>query len=216
MLILLLILLAIVVTASMLHFDGAVHAVSPRLAEGIQGSGAWYVHPQLVMTDADPYAIYIVAPAVPRGDRFDAVRIDTTAGAQRETRIPLGPSSPYKPFVPAGVVSLHVRGLRLQRPALHLMTFPDGRGPGVHRVDSATGEIIIVLEQNGQQRPILTRRAFNSSSAAELLSLVWADPSGRWIVALSRTSGGWMLFLFPRNVERDSARHYSSLRLEEL
>jgi hypothetical protein len=211
MLILFVVLVAVLMTASILQFDGAVHAVSPRVAEVIQGSGGWYVHPQLVTTERDPQAIYVVAPAQPRGDRFDAVRIDTHAGAQRDASITLGPQSTYKPLLPA-YVRADVHGVRFQRPAFHLMTFPDGKGPGVHHVDSATGEIVIVFEDNGALRPILTRSAFNSSSAAELLSLVSADPGGRWIVALSRTSGGWMLFLFPRSATSRRA----GLQLEEL
>lgn len=194
-LILLLLLLAILVAASMLHCDGAVRAVSPRVAEVIRGSAGWYSAPQLVAADSDPYAVYVVAPSLPSGGRFEAVRIDAD-GTQRETTIALGPASPYKPFIPANARA-NVRGVRLERPAFHLMTFPDGKGPGFHAVDSATGEIVIMAGE----RPLLRRNAFNSSSAAELLSLVSQDPSGRWIAALSRTSGGWMLFLFPRHAD---------------
>jgi hypothetical protein len=212
MLTLFVVLIAILVIASILHFDGAVHGVSPRLAEVIHGSGGWYVQPQLVTTDRDPQAIYVIGPAQRSGNRFDAVRIDTYVGAQREASVMLGPHSSYKPFLPA-FVHADVHGVRFQRPALHLMTFPDGKGPGVHHVDSATGEIVIVFEENGAQRPILTRSAYNSSSAAELLSLVSADPGGRWIAALSRTSGGWTLFLFPRSATTGRAARE---RMEEL
>ena len=83
MLILLLLLLVILVIASSVHFDGAVHPVSPRVAEVIQGSAGWYTAPHLVANDSDPYAVYVVAPSLPRGDRFEAIRIDTN-GAQRE------------------------------------------------------------------------------------------------------------------------------------
>lgn len=198
MLTLFVVLISVLLIASTLHFDGAVHGVSPRVAEVIHGSGGWYRQPQLVTTDRDPQAIYVVGPAQPRGNRFDAVRIDTYVGAQRETSVMLGPQSSYKPFLPA-FVHADVHGVRFQRPALHVMAFPEGKGPGVHHVDSATGEIVIFFEENGAQRPILTRSAYNSSSAAELLSLVSADPDGRWIAALSRTPGGWMLFVFPRS-----------------
>ena len=190
MLTLFVVLLALLVIASILHFDGAVHGVSPRLAEVIHGSGGWYAQPQLVTTDRDPQAIYVIGPAHPRGNRVDAVRIDTYIGAQREASLTLGPQSSYKPFLPAYVLT-DVHGVRFQRPAL-------GKGPGLHHVDSATGEIVIVFEENGARRPILTRSAYNSSSAAELQSLVTTDPNGRWLAALSRTPGGWMLFLFPR------------------
>ncbi|MDQ6800367.1 MAG: hypothetical protein M3041_05965 [Acidobacteriota bacterium] len=212
MLTLFVVLISVLVIASILHFDGAVHGVSPRVAEVIHGSGGWYAQPQLVTTDRDPQAIYVIGPAQPRGNRFDAVRIDTYVGAQRETSVTLGPHSSYKPFLPA-FVRADVHGVRFQRPALHLMTFPGGKGPGVHHVDSATGEIVIVFEENGAQRPILTRSSYNSSSAAELLSLVSADPGGRWIAALSRTSGGWRLFLFPRGA---TTRRAARERMEEL
>ena len=197
MLILFVVLISVLVIASILHFDGAVRGVSPRLAEVIQGSGAWYAQPQLVTTDRDPQAIYVIGPAQPRGNRFDAVRIDTYVGAQRDASVMLGPHSSYKPFLPA-FVQADVHGVRFQRPAF-------GKGPGVHHVDSATGEIVIFFEEDGRQRPILTRNAYNSSSAAELLSLVSADPGGRWIAALLRTSGGWMLLLFPRSAAARSA-----------
>ena len=208
MLILIAAVAVIAVIASLLHFDGAVHAVAPQLATVINGSAVWYAHPQLVAADVDPQAVYVITPAQPHGDRFDAIRVDTLAGAQREASVTLGPQSPYRPFLPA-TVRADVRGVRFQRPALHLMTFPDGKGPGVHAADSATGEMVIVFEDNGAQRPLLTRKVFNSSSAAELLSLVSTDPGGRWIAALSRTSEGWILFLFPRDVGPASARQHS-------
>ena len=195
-LIAILILAAIAVIASLVQFDGDVKAVSPKLATTIGNSATWYGHPQLVASARDPEAIYVIAPEAPRENRFPAIRIDTTDGSQRNTIIALGPESPYRPFLPA-YVKAEVHGFRFDRPALHLLTFPDGKGPGVHHVDSATGRVEIVYDRNGAQRPLLTHTAFNSSSAAEMLSLVSADPSGRWIAALSRTSAGWTLYLFP-------------------
>jgi hypothetical protein len=195
MLTLFVVLVSVLLIASILHFDGAVRGISPRLAEVIHGSGGWCAQPQLVTDERDPQAIYVIGPSQSRGNRVDAVRIDTYVGAQREASVTLGPQSSYKPFLPAPALArADVHGVRFQRPALDLMTFP-----GVHHVDSATGEIVIAFEENGARRPILTRNAYNSSSAAELLSLVSADPGGRWIAALSRTPGGWMLFLFPRS-----------------
>ena len=93
-----------------------------------------------------------------------------------------------------------MRGLRFGRPALHLMSFPDGKGPGVHRVDSATGRMAVRAEE----RLLLTRNVFNSSSTPELLSLISADSNGRWLAALTRTDGGWKLFLFARNQVEES------------
>lgn len=208
MLVVLLPLVAIVVIASAVQFDGALHAESPRLAALIAGSAGWYSQPQLVSNGSEPEAIYVVAPALPHGDQFDAVRIDTQGGGQRAASVTLGPDSPYKPFLP-GHVRADVHGLRFRRPAPHLMTLPDGRGPGVHAVDSATGRIVIVFDDGGTPRRLLTRNAFNSSNAAEMLSLVSADPGGRWIAALSRGSGGWMLFLFPRRAASRRAETHS-------
>lgn len=196
MLALLVVVAAIAVIVSLLHFDGDVTAVDPQVATTIRDSAAWYAHPQLVASANDPKAIYVIAPEAPHESRFAAIRVDTTDGAQTSTNVALGPQSQYRPFLPA-YVKADVRGIRFQRPAIHLLTFPEGGGPGVHRVDSATGRIAIVYDKNGAQRPLLTRTAFNSSSAAEMLSLVSADPDGRWIAALSRKPAGWMLYLFP-------------------
>jgi len=196
MLIALLVLAAIAVIASLVQFDGAVKAVDPKLAAPIRDSAAWFSAPQLVANASEPGAIYIVAPEAPGGDRFAAVRVDVNSGVQSDATVVLGPGSNYRPFLPA-FVKADVHGVRFARPAFHLLTFPDGKGPGFHRVDSATGRIEIVYDRNGAQRPLLTRTAFNSSSAAEMLSLVSADPDGRWIAALTRTSAGWMLYLFP-------------------
>src|SRR5207237_3589956 len=123
-----------------------------------------------------------------RENRFAAIRVDTNDGAQTTTDSALGPQSQYRAFLPA-YVKADVRGVRFQRPALYLATIPGGKGPGVHAVDSATGEIAIVYDRNGAQRALLTRTAFNSSKAAEMLSLITADPRGRRFAALSRAYG---------------------------
>ena len=196
MLIALFILVAIAAIASLLHFDGDLKAVDPQVAAPIRDSAAWYTRPQLVANANDSKAIYVIAPEAPRDNRFSAIRVDTSDGGQTTTDVALGPQSHFRPFLPA-YVKADVRGLHFQRPALHLLTIPDGKGAGVHSVDSVTGQIAIVYDKNGAQRPLLTRTAFNSSSAAEMLSLVSADPDGRWIAALSRTSAGWKLYLFP-------------------
>ncbi len=210
MLIALVLLMAIAVIASLVHFDGEVHAVDPKLAITIRDSATWYAHPILVAGAGDPQSIYVITPAMPRDGRFAAIRVDSSSGAQSEASVTLGPQSPFRPFLPAPVRA-DVHGLRFRRPALHLMTFPDGRGPGVHRVDSATGRLAIVLDENGAQRTLLTRQAFNSSSAAEMLSLLSAHPGGRWIAALSRGSAGWTLYLFPRSATSRRA----TIQLEE-
>lgn len=203
MLILLAAVVAIIVIVSAVHFDGEVRPVSPQLAVAIRGSEAWYTDPHLAGEAGDPAAVYVVVPALPHGDRFDAVRVDTATGEQRPTTIVLGPANAYREIIP----DVAVHGVRLGRPVFHLFTFPDNSGPGFHTVDSATGGIVISVDDNGRQRPLLERKAFNSSSAAVMASRVSVDPTGRWFAALSRTSGGWMLFLFPRSAASGRAGH---------
>ena len=106
--------------------------------------------------------------------------------------------------------AIEVRGLRWNRPVFHLMTLPDGRGPGFHRVDSATGEVRIVLQS--ESRPLLSSTAFNSSRHAELLTQLSADPDGGWVAAVVREPAGWTLHLFPRR----AASRRALIALEEL
>ena len=186
--VLLLIALALV---SSIHIDGEVQGVEPVLATVIRGSETWYTHSVLAARAGDTKAVYVVAPALPDGETFSAVRIDAMSGEQTETTVTLGPSSPFRTFAPAEV-RVALRGLRFARPALHLLSFPGGKGPGIHRVDSATGQLTVMAGE----RSLLTRNVFNSSSTLELLSRVSEDPDGRWLAALARTDGGWTLFLF--------------------
>ncbi|PYV15974.1 MAG: hypothetical protein DMG07_08670 [Acidobacteria bacterium] len=197
MLVALVVLLAVIAIASLVRFEGDVHAVSPQVATTIRDSETWYANPQLVAKDDDLRAVYVVKPDAPGDNRFAAVRVDA-AGQQTSASVMLGPQSQFRPFLPAASVRAVVYGLRFQRPAFHVLTFPDGKGPGVHHVDSATGRIEIVLAESGAQRLLLTCWVFNSSNTAEMLSRISADPGGQWIAALSRTSAGWMLYLFPR------------------
>lgn len=183
--------------ASAIHVEGVLRPIKPALAVAIRGSEAWYAQPILACRAEDARAVYVVAPMLPSGDAFSAVRIDTETGEQTATTVTLGPTSPFRAFMPARARA-DMRGLRFGRPALHLFTFPDGKGPGVHRVDSATGRMAVMAGE----RTLLTRNVFNSSSTSELLSLISADPNGRWLAALTRADGGWKLFLFtPNRVE---------------
>jgi hypothetical protein len=209
MLTVLAVLIAIVLIASAVHRNGEVHAVAPDLAVTISNSATWYEAPRLVASNDDRDAVYVLEPAPANGDRFAAVRIDTITGSQRDVAIGLGPATGYKLCQPAPVTA-EVRGVHVQRPAFHVMSLPDGKGAGFHLVDSATGKITV--EENGTHRSLLTRNAFNSSSAAELLSLVSADPDGRWIAALSRDPRGWNLYLF----RHSAASRRACLALEEL
>ena len=183
--------------ASAIHVEGELRPVKPALAVAIRGSEAWYVRPILTSRADDAGGVYVVATALPSGEDFSAVRIDTATGEQTAATVTLGPQSPFRAFIEAGARA-DMRGLRFGRPAPHLFTYPDGKGPGVHRVDSATGRMAVMAGE----RLLLTRNVFNSSSTPELLSLVSADPNGRWLAALTRAGGGWKLFLFtPNRVE---------------
>ena len=219
--------LVLVAAASSLHVEGQLHAVAPQLAVAIRGSEAWYTHPTLASRADDARGVYVVLPAMPassfrapesarnlgggdphpdsspsdaaRNDVFAALRIDSVTGEQTTTSVTLDPKSPYRAFVPA-TVQADVHGLHFKRPAFHLLSIPTGGGPGVHRVDSATGRLDVTTEG----RTLLTRNVFNSSSTPELLSLVSADPNGRWLAALARIGDGWTLFLFARNHVEES------------
>ena len=192
---------AIVAVGSLVQFDGRDRAIDPQLEVAITNSSSWYVPPSLVANVADSNGVYVVVPDASADDRFAVLRIDASTGVQTASDVALGPESPYRPFTQA-TVHAQVHGLRFKRPAVHFMTFPAGKGPGVHLVDSATGRIEVVLDEFDAHRPLLSRSAFNSSATLELLSLVSADPNGRWIAALSRNSSGWMLHLFSRPLPR--------------
>ncbi len=191
--------LVVLAVASAVHVDGKLQAIAPSLSVMIHGSEAWYTHPTLASRADDARGVYVVVPMLPAGQNFAAVRIDTASGDQTLTTVTLDPGSPFRAFTPAAVRA-DVRGLHFARPALHLATFPDGKGPGVHGVDSATGRLAVKTDG----RTLLTRNVFNSSSTPELLSLVSADPNGRWLAALARAGNGWSLFLFTRNRVEES------------
>lgn len=180
---------------STIHIDGELKPVRPTLAVAIRDSEGWYAYPIVGSRADDARSVYIVAPVLPSGENFPAVRIDTVTGEQTAATVRLGPRSPLRTFMPAGAQA-GVRGVHFGRPALHLLSFPEGKGPGVHRVDSATGRLVV----KSGERMLLTRYVFNSSTTPELLSLVSADPNGRWLALLTRREGGgWKVFLFARN-----------------
>jgi hypothetical protein len=200
MLVMLAVVFAALALVSMLHFEGEVKAVGPKLALPIQGSEPWYAQPLLASRRDDAGAVYVVAPALPAGAMFSAIRVDTKSGEETATTIALDPSSPFQTFKPADARA-DVAGIHFERPALSLFSLPDGKGPGVHRVDSATGRLSVKTDG----RTLLTRKVFNSSTTAETLSLVSADPNGHWLAAFTRSgTGGWKLFLFTRNRVEES------------
>lgn len=186
------------VVLTVIQIDGEIRAVNPDLSTTIQNSSAWFGKPLVVASDDDPEAVAVVVPAAPVGGGFAAVRIDVKSGTQTPTEVTIGPGSRFRPFIPASTVHAEVHGLRFDRPALHVMTFPDGKGPGIHYVDSSSGQIAVILEENDERRILLTCNVFNSSRIQELLSLVSTDPGGKWIAILSRASVGWKLYMFSR------------------
>lgn len=183
----------VVGAASAVHYEGDLRPVGAHVDVAIRDSGSWYARPTLVSRDDDPAAVYVVVPELPQGAAFAAVRIDTHTREQTRTRITLGPQSPFRPYLPADV-RVQVRGLRFDRPAFHLFSFPDGGGPGIHRVDSATGRIDVT----SRDRLLLTRNAFNSSDILMMLSLISSDRDARWVAALTRAGDAWRLFLFAK------------------
>jgi hypothetical protein len=190
-------LLAVFVFASVVQMNGRVRPVSPQLSASVQNSASWYATPLIAASADDPVALYIVNPAEAAASGAAAVRIDTRTGEQTPSQIAVRPDSPFRFFSPAPVHAA-VCGVRLQRPAVHLMKFPDGRGPGVHFTDSVTGRIEVVLD-GAAGRTLLRRNVFNSSETETLLSLVVADSAGPWIAALWRKpSTDWILYLFSR------------------
>lgn len=189
---------ALLLMGSLIHWDGPVRAVAPKLTVKISGSAAWYTPPLLAAHATDPGGIYAAIPdALPAGGQFAAVRIDASTGEQTPSSLMLGPGSPFQAYSPAPVRA-EIHGLHFQRPALHLLSFPAGKGPGIHWVDSATGRMQIVFDENGEHRTLLSIGAVNSGKAAERLARVSTDPSGRWIAALARDPDGWTLHLFSR------------------
>lgn len=187
-------LLIALTVASAVHVDGEVQPVGPVLTVAIRDSEGWYARPTLTTRADDARSVYVVAPVLPEGNRFRAVRVDTQTGHQTSAEVTLDPGSSYRAFEPADARA-EVRGVRFARPAFHLMSYPEGGGPGFHSVDSATGRLIVKTDG----RNLMTRKVFNSSTTQELLALVSVDPNGRWLAALAQGGNGWKLFLYARN-----------------
>ena len=194
---------ALLLTCCFVHVDGMLHPVRPALVIHLEASGTWYAEPALACKGDDPNAVYVV----PNVAAPSAVRVDTTTGTQSAAALR---AERGQLFVPAGA-SAEVRGLNIRRPAFHLFALPDGRGPGLHLVASATG----VVRLRVQAETLLSRKVFNSSSTAELIARTWADPSGRWIASLSQSADGWTLYLFARP-HAATRLHPQLTQLEEL
>lgn len=182
--------------ASFAQFDGADRFHNPQVAAVLPGSHKWLSRPALVEDESDPGAVYAVAPELSATGLHPAFRIDCGSGTVKAVNIPLGPKSPFRNFT---IVEMRakVRGLRIKRPAFHLMSLPDGKGPGMHLVDSASGTVDIMPA--GSSRVLLSRVVFNSSEVDLLTESFFQDPGQKWTVALTRYPSGWKLSLFPNS-----------------
>lgn len=197
-----LILAALAVTAwYAVRIDGSLRAEGGAVTVTLDN--ATLMTPTLVRSDADPDAVYAVLDG-PRPDgRFPAARVDLRTGAQTPASIPLGPTSGFSPFLEGGA-EVELSGISLRRPTFYLFRLPDGRGPGFRLVDSDTGLMRLTTGRGPHKRTLLTRRVFNSSSAAELRSQVSTDASGRTIAVVSRSRGRWLLHLFDTRLPEES------------
>ena len=183
---------AALAAASCVQYAGDPRPVGPHADVAIRDSRPWYSPPTLFSRSDEPDALYVLAPEMPRGTAFAAVRIDIRTLQQTRVAVEIGPHTLLRGWRPADV-RIRVRGLRFDRPAFHLFAFPyEGRGPGFHRVDSATGRIDVL----SGERLLLARNAYNSSDILMMLSLISSDEDGRWIAALTRAEAGWRLLLF--------------------
>jgi hypothetical protein len=180
------------------HLEGALRPVGQALTVALPNASL--VTPAIYRSDADTNAVF-VAYGDPRPDgRFDATRVDVRSGALSPAAIALGPRSGFTPFI-EGEVQAEVQGLSVRRPVFHLFRLPDGRGPGVHLVDSDTGVARLTVGDGAVRRTLIARWVFNSSRTAELRSLATADPAGQYVAVVSRTRGGWTLHLFELHPE---------------
>jgi len=176
------------------RIDGALRPAAPAVSVALPRTTL--VTPAVYRADDDANAVYVI-PDGPRPDgRFDATRVDVRTGAQSPAVIAIGPTSGFSPFIEAEA-RIEVDGLSLRRPAFHLFRLPDGRGPGIHLVDSDTG----LAKLNLGGRTLVTRWVFNSSKVRELRSLASTDANGNTIAVIAQSPTGWTLHLFQKHPE---------------
>lgn len=176
------------------RIDGALRPAAPAVSVVLPRTTL--ATPAVYRSDADANAVYVI-PDGPRTDgRFDATRVDVRTGAQSPAVIAIGPASGFTPFLEAET-RIEVQGLSLRRPAFYLFRLPDGRGPGVHLVDSDTG----LAKLNAGGRTLVTRWVFNSSKVRELRSLASTDADGTTIAVVAHSPSGWTLHLFHKHPE---------------
>lgn len=185
--------IAVMAVGYVVRIDGALRPVQPAVTVAL--ANATMVTPALYRGDADRNGVYVVFGA-PRPDGlFDATRVEVRTGAQSPAVIAIGPGSAFSPFT-EGEIRAEVTGLSLKRPMFHLLSIPEGRGPGVHYVGSDTGVVRLTTGAGAARRTLVERRVFNSSTTGELRSHASTDAGGQIVAVVSRSSGGWTLHLF--------------------
>jgi hypothetical protein len=192
--------LAAVLFASwyVVRFDGDPRPVDPLLVTVLHEGPQWYSPPTLFQHVNEPAAIYAVPGFRGPDGLFEAVRVDVRSGARSPARIMVGPNTDFIPFDSAetvGVPAVELRGVAVPRPTFHLFTVPgDGRSPGFHSVESATGVVRVVAPAT--RRTLLTRTLVNSSRMPEMAALLAVDRSRRLAAFLWQRREGWTLYVF--------------------
>ncbi|HET8798583.1 MAG TPA: hypothetical protein VFO89_12905 [Thermoanaerobaculia bacterium] len=175
------------------QLDGALRPA--QRAVTVQLPGLTLTTPALYASVDEPDAVYVVS-AGPRADgRFDATRVDVRSGAQSAGAIGIGPGSGFTPFI-EGAIRTEVKGLSLRRPVFHLMTLPDGRGPGIHLTGSDTGLVRLIHGNGAARRTLAERWVWNSGSTETLRAQATTDATGRHAAVVTRSAAGWTLHLF--------------------
>jgi hypothetical protein len=191
---------ALIVAGYVVRFDGDPRPVDPLLVTVLHEGPQWYSKPALFPHAQERSAIYAVPGFTGPDGSFEAVRVDVTSGARYPARVVLGPTTHFIPFDAAetvGVPAVELRGLSVPRPTFHFFTLPgDGRGPGFHRVESATGVVRVVAGPAGARRTLLTRAVLDSSRMPEMASLVAIDRARRLATFLWQRPQGWTLYVF--------------------
>jgi hypothetical protein len=179
-------------------FEGDPKPVDPFPVTLLHEGPEWLSQPMLLQHAREPGAVYAVPGLRGADGLFEAVRVEVRTGARSPARITFGPGTDFVPFDAAetvGVPTVELRGVSIPRPTFHLFTFPgDRRGPGFHRVESATGVMRVMAP--GGRRTLLTRTMVNSSRMPEMASLLAIDRARGLAAFLWQRRQGWTLYLF--------------------
>jgi len=188
--------LALILIGSLIQGESELKAPNPQSSTIVEGIKNWFEIPILASRESNRDDFHLIVPGLQEDDRFEAIRIDAATEQQTTTYIALSPESEFRFFTPADV-RLNVDGLSFCRSAIYLVTSPEGKGPVFHLVDSAIGQMKIILEIETNERVIPTRSVFNSDETTEHLSLVSADPFGKCTAVVMREAGGFSDHISP-------------------